>query len=63
MGRMDFFLTEDGDVLIDEINTVPGFKPDSMYPLLWQHAGLSYAALIERLVDLALERHREQRRG
>ncbi|MEX1253835.1 MAG: D-alanine--D-alanine ligase family protein [Dehalococcoidia bacterium] len=63
MGRMDFFLTDDGDVLIDEINTVPGFKPDSMYPLLWQHAGLSYAALIERLVDLALERHKEQRRG
>jgi D-alanine-D-alanine ligase len=63
MGRMDFFLTDDGEVLIDEVNTVPGFKPDSMYPLLWQHAGLSYAGLIERLVDLALERHGEQRRG
>jgi D-alanine-D-alanine ligase len=63
MGRMDFFLTEDGDVLIDEINTVPGFKPDSMYPLLWQEAGLSYAELIGRLVELALERHKEQRRG
>jgi D-alanine-D-alanine ligase len=63
MGRMDFFLTPEGRVLIDEVNTLPGFKPDSMYPLLWQQAGLSYSALIERLVDLALERHREQRRG
>jgi D-alanine-D-alanine ligase len=63
MGRMDFFLTEDGRVLIDEINTVPGFTPGSMYPRLWQHAGLSYAALIARLVDLALQRHKERRRG
>ena len=63
MGRMDFFLTEDGQVYLDEINTVPGFKPDGMYARLWAQAGLSYAELIERLVDLALERHKEQRRG
>jgi D-alanine-D-alanine ligase len=60
---MDFFLFEDGRVYIDEVNTLPGFKPDSMYPLLWQEAGLSYADLIAKLVDLALERHQEQRRG
>lgn len=63
MGRMDFFLLADGSVFIDEVNTVPGFTPGSMYPRLWQHAGLSYADLIGRLVELALERHREQRRG
>jgi D-alanine-D-alanine ligase len=63
MGRMDFFLTADGRIYVDEINTVPGFTPGSMYPRLWQHAGLTYADLIARLVDLALERHRERRRG
>jgi D-alanine-D-alanine ligase len=63
MGRMDFFLTPDGRVLIDEVNTVPGFTPGSMYARLWEQAGLSYRALIERLVELALERHREQPRG
>jgi D-alanine-D-alanine ligase len=63
MGRMDFFLTKDGQVYIEEINTVPGFTPGSMYPRLWEHAGLSYSALIERLVDLALQRHAERRRG
>ena len=63
MGRMDFFLTEEGEVYLDEVNTVPGFTPASMYPRLWDHAGLSYAELIERLVELALERHRERPRG
>ena len=63
MGRMDFFLTGDGQVYIDEVNTVPGFTPGSMYPQLWQHAGLSYADLIARLVELALERHKERPRG
>jgi len=63
MGRMDFFLTDDGQVFIDEINTLPGFTPGSMYTLLWQHAGLSYADLIARLVELAQERHRERSGG
>jgi D-alanine-D-alanine ligase len=63
MGRMDFFLTEEGRVYIDEINTLPGFTPGSMYPLLWQQAGLSYADLIARLVELALERHKERPHG
>ena len=60
MGRMDFFLTDDGEVYIDEINTLPGFSPASMYPLLWQQAGLSYGDLIEKLVQLGLERHGER---
>jgi D-alanine-D-alanine ligase len=63
MGRMDFFLTEEGDIYLDEINTLPGFAPTSMYPMLWQQAGVSYADLIARLVELGIERHQEQRRG
>lgn len=62
MARVDFFLLPDGSVYLDEINTVPGFTPTSMYPKLWQVAGLTYNQLISRLVDLALERHEEKSR-
>lgn len=58
--RADFFVTDDHEVLINEINTMPGFTPFSMYPLLWQHTGLSYPDLIEELVRLAIERHEEK---
>ncbi|MFZ3590208.1 D-alanine--D-alanine ligase [Bacillus sp. DJP31] len=58
--RADFFLTEDGEFLINEVNTMPGFTPFSMFPLLWQNTGVSYPELIERLVGLALERHEEK---
>lgn len=58
MARVDFFVTPEDDVRIIEVNTLPGFTPISMYPRLWQEAGLSYGGLISRLVDLALERHR-----
>jgi len=57
LARVDFFLTPDDDVRVIEVNTLPGFTPISMYPRLWQEAGLSYSELIGRLVDLALERH------
>jgi D-alanine-D-alanine ligase len=62
MGRVDFFLLPDGTVYLDEINTIPGFTPISMFPRLWQLGGLTYSQLISRLVDLALERHEEKRR-
>ena len=62
MARVDFFLLPDGSVSLDEINTIPGFTPISMFPRLWQLAGLTYSQLISRLVDLALERHEEKRR-
>jgi D-alanine-D-alanine ligase len=62
MGRVDFFLLPDGTVYLDEINTIPGFTPISMFPRLWQLAGLTYSQLISRLVDLALERHEEKHR-
>jgi len=58
--RADFFLTKDGKVLINEVNTMPGFTPFSMFPLLWKHTGVEYPQLIERLVDLAMERHAEK---
>ncbi|MCA1032952.1 D-alanine--D-alanine ligase [Bacillus timonensis] len=60
--RADFFLTKEGELLINEVNTMPGFTPFSMFPLLWQHAGLTYPALIEKLVELALERHAEKQK-
>ncbi len=57
LARVDFFFREaDGALFLNEINTIPGFTRHSMYPLLWQAAGLSYQALIDRLVQLALEK-------
>ena len=58
--RADFFLTKDSKVYINEVNTMPGFTPFSMFPLLWKHTGLEYADLINKLVDLAIERHTEK---
>lgn len=58
MARVDFFLEDPGrGFLVNEINTIPGFTPVSMYPMLWQATGLPYGALLERLIDLAIERH------
>ena len=57
LARVDVFLTDDGDVLINEINSLPGFTRISMYPKLWQAAGMSYSELVSRLIELALERH------
>ncbi|MFG2938999.1 D-alanine--D-alanine ligase family protein [Streptomyces sp. NPDC048282] len=54
--RADFFLTDDGDFVINEINTMPGFTPISMYPQMWQASGISYPDLIDRLVQAALNR-------
>ncbi|NJP51693.1 D-alanine--D-alanine ligase [Streptomyces sp. SBST2-5] len=54
--RADFFLTEDGEFVINEINTMPGFTPISMYPQMWQATGVSYPELVDRLVQAALRR-------
>jgi D-alanine-D-alanine ligase len=61
MARVDFFVTEEQAIIINEVNTIPGFTSISMYPKLWQASGLSYAALIDRLIELALERAEEAR--
>lgn len=58
--RADFFVTDDDEVLINEVNTMPGFTPFSMFPLLWQHTGVSYSELIDKLIELAIERHAEK---
>ncbi len=57
MGRVDFFLKKNGEVLVNEINTIPGFTKISMYPKLWAASGIPYPELIDRLIKLALERH------
>ncbi len=62
MARVDFFLEGDR-VLVNEINTIPGFTATSGYARMWEASGLSYGALIERLIELALERHRDKAAG
>ena len=58
MARVDFFFEENGrGFLCNEINTIPGFTPISMYPKMWQASGVSYAELIDELVALAVDRH------
>ncbi|MFJ5227186.1 D-alanine--D-alanine ligase family protein [Streptomyces sp. NPDC088400] len=54
--RADFFLTEDGEFVINEINTMPGFTPISMYPRMWQETGVGYAELVDLLIQAALRR-------
>ncbi|MDE0309579.1 MAG: D-alanine--D-alanine ligase [Acidiferrobacterales bacterium] len=62
LARVDFFVSKDDfSVYINEINTMPGFTPISMYPKLWEVSGLGYSQLLDRLIELALERH-EQRK-
>ena len=56
LARVDFFLTDGGDVLVNEVNTMPGFTPSSMFPRMWAATGISYPELIDELVSLALER-------
>lgn len=63
LARVDFFYTPDGSLILNEVNTIPGFTPMSMYPKLWEYAGLPYRDLISRLIELALERHSEKRNG
>jgi D-alanine-D-alanine ligase len=62
LARVDLFLRTDGTLVINEVNTMPGFTPISMYPMLWEHAGLPLPSLIDELAALALARH-ERRRG
>jgi len=64
MARVDFFLERGANrLLLNEINTIPGFTSVSMYPRMWQKTGISYADLIDRLIQLALERHADKRKS
>ncbi|MFN2123597.1 MAG: D-alanine--D-alanine ligase A, partial [Candidatus Promineifilaceae bacterium] len=61
MGRVDLMLDRDSGLLfMNEINTIPGFTKISMYPKLWEATGLSYSALLDRLIELAIERHEQK---
>jgi D-alanine-D-alanine ligase len=61
MARVDFFIREDGEVVVNEINTIPGFTSTSVYARLFEASGIPYPELLQQLIDLALERH--ERRG
>jgi D-alanine-D-alanine ligase len=62
MGRVDFLLeAATGKLYINEINTIPGFTSISMYPKMWQHSGVSFSALIDQLIILALQRHTQKK--
>lgn len=56
MARCDFFVTEEGDIFLNEINLIPGFSSDSVFAKLWEHSGVSYEDMIERIIQLGLER-------
>jgi D-alanine-D-alanine ligase len=61
LARCDFFVTDDGEVLVNELNTIPGFTETSVFSKLFEATGLAYPDLCDRLVTLALERHGAER--
>ena len=60
ISRADFFLAEDGEIYINEVNTFPGFTSNSMYPKVWEKTGISYADLIEEVIQLGIRRHKDK---
>lgn len=60
--RVDLFVTGDGNIYINEINTIPGFTNSSMYPMMWKERGVSFTGLITKLIDIALKREERSRR-
>ena len=62
MARVDFFVEDGGRVLVNELNTIPGFTDTSVYAKLFEASGVAYTELLDRLLELAVDRHREERR-
>jgi len=62
ISRVDFFLKANGELIVNEINTMPGFSKISMYPKMWEASGFSYTELITRLIELAIQRHEKELR-
>lgn len=60
MSRVDFFLKKDMSIIVNEINTIPGFTSKSMYPMLWNKSGVSYTKLIDKLIQLAIKRFKKE---
>src|SRR5437660_2298384 len=63
LARVDFFLKKDGELLINEVNTLPGLTDVSGYPKMWEASGVPFARVIDQLIQFALERHRERARN
>lgn len=62
MARVDFFLSDNSEILVNEINTIPGFTKISMYPKLWEASGIPYTELIDRLIQLAIDRFNKEQK-
>ncbi len=62
LARVDFFVTENNEIFVNEINTMPGFTKISMYPKLWEASGISYSELIDKLIVLAMERFNKEQK-
>ena len=62
MARVDFFLRNDKEIFVSEINTIPGFTKISMYPKLWEASGIPYKELVDRLIQLAMERFEREKK-
>ncbi|MBK7095915.1 MAG: D-alanine--D-alanine ligase [Saprospiraceae bacterium] len=62
LSRVDVFLTKENEVIVNEINTIPGFTSISMYPMLWKETGINYQELISKLIDLALSRFEREKK-
>lgn len=62
LARVDFFVTENNEIFVNEINTMPGFTKISMYPKLWEASGISYSGLIDKLIMLAIERFKKEQK-
>lgn len=62
MARVDSFVTKNNEIFVNEINTIPGFTKISMYPKLWETTGLSYSDLLDDLINLAIEKHKEMKK-
>ena len=64
LARVDFFLEQEtGQIYINEVNTLPGFTQISMYPKLWEASGLPYSQMLDRLIELAIDRHADKQRN
>jgi D-alanine-D-alanine ligase len=61
MARVDFFLRNDEEIIVNEIKTIPGFTRISMYPKLWEATGISYSELIDELIELAIEQFEREK--
>lgn len=57
--RVDLFLKKNGEIVINEINTIPGFTNVSMFPMMWKHMGMSYTQLMSEIIDMSIERFRK----